>query len=78
MSILHLKSRTEVNAEVNDISYEEYLEMAQARQKLVEEVSVLQRISRQVSERLRSVREVHPQYATWETKGYKRTPTSSG
>ena len=52
-------------------------EMEAARETLVRETYVMQKLSRLVSQRLKAVREVHPAYATWKSTGYKTAPTSS-
>jgi hypothetical protein len=78
VSILRLRPRKEINADVAGVSYEDYLEAVSLRKSLVRETFVMQQLTRQVSERLHAVREVHPQYASWEDKGLTTTPTSSG
>lgn len=78
MSILHLRPRKDLNAEVVSVSFEEYIEAVSAHKSLVRETFVMQKLTRQVSERLRAIREVHPQYATWEERGRTTTPIYRG
>lgn len=72
------RSKEQHDADVGDVSFEEYLEIVKVREAFVRETFVMQVLTKQVAERLHAVRRKYPHYATMEDDANRPTPRYSG